>query len=560
SSQTQTIIIQDTIAPVLDIVELPTITAQCEITTLTKPTATDNCTGTVTASHDVTLPINTQGTTIITWTFEDGNGNSSSQTQNIIIIQDTTAPVLDIVELPTITAQCEIITLTKPTSTDNCAGTVTASHDITLPITTPGTTIITWTFEDGNGNSSSQTQKIIIQDTTAPVLDIVELPTITAQCEITTLTKPTASDNCTGTVTASHDVTLPITTQGSTIITWTFEDGNGNSSSQTQMIIIQFTTDPLLDVSELPTITAQCEIVSLTNPTTTDNCIGTVTPSHNTTLPINTQGTTIITWTFEDDNGNSSSQTQTIIIEDTTAPVLDIVELPILSAQCEITTLTKPTATDYCAGTVIASHDITLPINTQGTTIINWTFKDGNGNSSSQTQTIIIEDTTAPIADEVFLSDISIPINTEIIRPTATDNCQQEVKTSTFDTTIFTSPGNFIIIWFYTDTLGNQNSQKQKVTVLENTFKKKHNYITPNDDGVNDYLILKNILKFPENSVQIYSRNGTLIYKQLNAQQDWDGYGNIKFRELVPRGIYYYIINFKGKNSLNSVGWVYVDY
>ncbi|MCG8579786.1 MAG: hypothetical protein MI866_07720 [Bacteroidales bacterium] len=41
---------------------------------------------------DATLPINTLGTTIVTRTYEDGNGNTATQTQNVIIV-DGIAPV-----------------------------------------------------------------------------------------------------------------------------------------------------------------------------------------------------------------------------------------------------------------------------------------------------------------------------------------------------------------------------------------------------------------------------------------------------------------------------------
>ncbi|WP_299278985.1 hypothetical protein, partial [uncultured Psychroserpens sp.] len=84
-----------------------------------------------------------------------------------VIIDDTTAPTPDAVSLSDITAECEVTTLTAPTATDNCGGTVTVSHNATLPISGEGTTtIVTWTYDDGNGNTSTQDQNVIIDDTT----------------------------------------------------------------------------------------------------------------------------------------------------------------------------------------------------------------------------------------------------------------------------------------------------------------------------------------------------------------------------------------------------------
>lgn len=50
------------------------------------PTATDNCTGSVTGVPDVSLPVTALGASTITWTFTDGSGNTSQQTQNVIVV------------------------------------------------------------------------------------------------------------------------------------------------------------------------------------------------------------------------------------------------------------------------------------------------------------------------------------------------------------------------------------------------------------------------------------------------------------------------------------------
>ena len=72
------------IAPVPDIVNLLDIIAECSVTITEYPTATDNCAGLITATTTTLFPITEQGTTVITWVYDDGNGNISSQTQNII--------------------------------------------------------------------------------------------------------------------------------------------------------------------------------------------------------------------------------------------------------------------------------------------------------------------------------------------------------------------------------------------------------------------------------------------------------------------------------------------
>lgn len=155
---------------------------------------------------------------------------------------DAVAPVADLSSLSDINAECEVTALTPPTATDNCAGVIDGVHDATLPITTFGTTLVTWTYDDGNGNTSTQTQQVIIGDGMPPVADLATLPDVPGDCIVSSLTAPTATDNCAGTIVGTHDATLPITTVGTTVVTWTYDDGNSNTSFQTQNVVITCTS------------------------------------------------------------------------------------------------------------------------------------------------------------------------------------------------------------------------------------------------------------------------------------------------------------------------------
>ena len=162
---------------------------------LTAPTATDNCAGTVTGTTNTELPITAQGTTIVTWTFIDEEGNTTTQTQTIVII-DTIPPVADIADLDEVTAECSVDSLTAPTATDNCSGSIIATTTTTFPITAQGTTEVTWTYIDEVGNISTQTQNVLIADVSAPIADVSDLDDVTAECSVESLTAPTATDNC----------------------------------------------------------------------------------------------------------------------------------------------------------------------------------------------------------------------------------------------------------------------------------------------------------------------------------------------------------------------------
>lgn len=157
--------------PVPDVADLPDVTAECEVTSLTMPTATDKDNNTINGVADVSLPITSQGTTVVTWTYEDADGYSVTQTQNVII-EDVTAPVPDASSLSDVNADCEVESVTPPAATDNCDGSLTATTTTTFPITDEGITVVTWTYTDAAGNTSTQTQNVNITCASVSVEEI----------------------------------------------------------------------------------------------------------------------------------------------------------------------------------------------------------------------------------------------------------------------------------------------------------------------------------------------------------------------------------------------------
>ena len=206
---------------------------------------------------------------------------------------------------------------------------ITITNDAQCRSTEEPHTVVTWTYDDGNGNTVTQTQDVVINDVTAPVPDLATLPDVTGECEVTAPTPPTATDNCVaaGSIIITNDATLPISAEGTTtVVTWTYDDGNGNTVTQTQNVVIDDVTAPVPDVATLPDVTGECEVTAPTPPTATDNCVaaGSITITNDATLPISGEGTTtVVTWTYDDGNGNTVTQTQNVVINDVTAPVPD---------------------------------------------------------------------------------------------------------------------------------------------------------------------------------------------------------------------------------------------
>jgi len=454
ATATQLVTVTDNINPTAPV--LADLTGECSATA-TAPTTTDNCTATVTGTTSDSLTYSTQGTHIIHWNFDDGNGNSITVNQKVII-KDVSAPITPV--LADLTGECSA-TATAPTTTDNCTATVTGTTSDSLTYSTQGTHIIHWTFDDGNGNSITVNQKVIIKDTTPPTTPV--LADVTGECSATAET-PTTTDNCATNVLVSTPDALTYFTQGTHIIHWTFDDGNGNTSIANQNVIIKNITAPLVPI--LNDITEECTAL-IEVPNSFDTCSSTVTVTTLDPLIYSTQGTHIIHWTFTDDSGNKSIQTQKIIIKDTKAPVVDSASLESVIGECSATINIIPTATDNCAGIIIGKTVDSLTRNTQGTSTVTWTFDDGNGNTSIQTQYIIIKDITAPIAAIAKLSNISGQCSATAIPPVAIDNCSGSVIATTTDSLTRNTQGTSIITWTFTDAVGNTSSQTQNLIVTD---------------------------------------------------------------------------------------------
>ncbi|WP_035484516.1 MBG domain-containing protein, partial [Algoriphagus marincola] len=350
-----------------------------------------------TSSQAVSVDVSslTDGVLTVSLVLRDGSGNTGATATDNSATLDQTPPVPDLSDLLDINEQCAVTSLIPPTATDNLSATVTVTNNVTLPITTQGTTVVTWTYDDGNGNTSTQNQNVIIDDTTPPLPDVLSLPNITAQCQVTSLIPPTATDNCGGTVTVTNNATLPITTQGTTVITWSYDDGNGNITFQNQNVIIDDTTPPTPDVIGLPTITAQCEVTSLTPPTGTDNCGGPLTITSNATLPITTQGTTVITWAYDDGNGNISFQNQNIVIEDTQDPIISAKSAISLNVDAFGTVELLPSmvddgSTDNCGIQSQTFSQSVFDRNDEGVNSIQYIVEDAAGNTSEVTINVTI--------------------------------------------------------------------------------------------------------------------------------------------------------------------------
>ncbi|MDX1463516.1 MAG: gliding motility-associated C-terminal domain-containing protein, partial [Marinirhabdus sp.] len=89
--------------------------------------------------------------------------------------------------------------------------------------------------------------------------------------------------------------------------------------------------------------------------------------------------------------------------------------------------------------------------------------------------------------------------------------------------------------------------------------------MSPNGDGKNDVFKITNLIDvYPDFSLLIYNRNGTLIYEGGNDDGLWDGIPNTGIfaqDKIVPTGVYFYVLHLNDPQYPNAyLGDLYVNY
>ncbi|SHJ17868.1 gliding motility-associated C-terminal domain-containing protein [Arenibacter nanhaiticus] len=86
--------------------------------------------------------------------------------------------------------------------------------------------------------------------------------------------------------------------------------------------------------------------------------------------------------------------------------------------------------------------------------------------------------------------------------------------------------------------------------------------VTPNSDGINDWLYIPELELSNDDTLRIYDRNGLLVYSENNYTNGFTGFANsdniIVNRKIgLPSGVYFYLIAMKDLN-LNYQGFLYL--
>ena len=462
-----------------------------------EPAATDNCTPSAnlvwTKSHTPgsTFPV---GTTTVTYTARDAANNISAICSFTVTVTDNQNPTISGPGDVTVFAdlgQCYAtsVALGTPITADNCGiATVTNNAPVQFPV---GETTVIWTVTDLGGLTATSSQTVTVIDNQPPTIICPATITVNANAGLpyatgVNLGTPTTADNCgVESVINNAPAQFPV---GSTIVTWTVTDINGLTATCTQTIIVSDAEAPVINcpptisvncIEELPAAYATLAEFTTAGGTATDNNgINALSfqlvsqTSNNQTCP----ETITRIYSIADTDGNSSTCAQLIIVNDIIAPVIDPLPAATTIDCPAVPVFANATATDNCiAAFTLTSSDVTTPGTCAGSYSVTriWTATDACGNSSAASQTINVQDITAPVIGALpATSTIDCPATPEFAVATATDVCGSDFAlTFNDETTSGTCAGSYSVTrtWTATDACGNSSAASQTINVQDVT-------------------------------------------------------------------------------------------
>ncbi|WP_374464108.1 T9SS type B sorting domain-containing protein [Chryseobacterium sp.] len=542
---TVNVVVGDNIAPIPNIVTLADITGDCHTAITSFPTAADNCAGTVTATTTDPLSYSIPGNYIIHWTYNDGNGNTATQNQNIIVVSPA-------VPTTTNTQQTFCATNNPKISDIQITGQNIKWYDATGNVLSAATALINgqiyYASQTINGCESNKTAIQVIVNTTPK-------PTANVNQDFCASANPTIEKIVvTGTSLKFYNAAgnvIPITTPLVNGQTYFVTQTLNNCESEKQAITVTLSTDnvPAKDITLV-----QCN-------TTTSNSMVVNLHSYEASI-INNPGNYIFTYT--DTAGNVISNPSAYVLNTGTTLIHVRVATPdgcFKVVRLNFTLNPKPIVQlpdtlDFCEGKSVVldagpgfksyewntgATTQTITVTTPGTYTVKVTNIFGCENTGS---------TQVSYSVLAHIVSVNITNNTATVILSQSGNYEFSLNNFTWqDSNIFTNlnMGEYTV---YVRTKSGCIIGQKSFSIFNIP-----NAISPNGDGINDTWRIAGLENYPGTEVSLYDRRGVTIYREIikNRPFQWDG----KYESHpISTGNYWYTIKVSDGRIYN--GWLLI--
>ena len=351
-------------------------------------------------------------------TVFDAAGNSSFCAVDVTVIDNISPTFTTCIgnQTSSVDANCQFTLLdytSMVTATDNCSVTLTQSP--TAGNVVAGTTTVTITAEDPAGNTATCIFDVVVSDNTAPN---AVCQNITIQLDASGNASITgndidggSTDNCNITTYTPSQTAFTCANIGTNNVDLTVEDGNGNSDVCTAVVTVEDNIDP---VASCQNITVQLDASGNVTVNaadidggSSDNCgIDNMTINGGANVSYDcshTSATQTAVLEVFDASGNSHTCIANITVEDNVAPTAICQNISVdldATGNVAITTAQIDNGSNDACGIASLSLDITSFSCTElGANTVTLTVEDNNGNQSTCTSTVTVNDPNTPTAD-----------------------------------------------------------------------------------------------------------------------------------------------------------------
>jgi len=436
-----------------------------------------------------TFPV---GTTTNTFVVTDGAGNTDTCSFDVTV-NDAEAPVANCAAAFTIQLDANgMASITAADvdngSTDNCniASTSIDVTDFTCADVGPNT--VTLTVTDDNGNSSTCTTVVTVQDNVAPTAvcqNITVFLDATGNVSIVAGDVDGGSTDACGIASTSIDIAdFTCADIGPNNVTLTVTDVNGNTSTCVAVVTVEDNLPPIIacpaDIT-VNTDAGMCSaIVTFPMPLVLDNCSATATQTgglaSGSAFPV---GVNTVEFTATDGSGNTAICSFIITVEDNEAPTMVCQNITIqldASGNASITAAdVDGGSSDNCGIASISVSPSSFDCSDVGDNPVVLTVTDIHGNSNTCTAIVTVEDITPPVAVcqniTVELDPITgtVTITGADVDGGSTDACGIDTYSLDIDTFDCSNIGDNTVVLTVTDVNGNVSTCTAIVTVEDNT-------------------------------------------------------------------------------------------
>lgn len=450
--------------------------------------STDNCSIDSITIDKTNFDCSNIGANTVTLTVTDASGNSDTCTTTVNIV-DNQGPAVACKSI-TVELDANGLATIVPGDVDDgssdCSGlSSTALSQTTFDCSNLGDNNVTLTVTDNVGNVDSCVAVVTVVDNIKPTVicqNTVAQLDATGNVSISAADVDNGSNDACGIDTLTLDVTdFTCDNIGVNTVTLTATDVNGNSETCTATVTIEDNVPPAalcqaitiqLDATGNATITPD----QIDNGST-DSCGVANTELDITTFNCDNVGANTVELTVTDNNGNTSTCTTTVTVEDVTPPTALCQAITVqLDATGNVTITPEQIdngSSDSCDIASLTLDTPTFDCSNIGDNTVELTVTDINGNSATCTTTVTVEDNIAPT---VICQDIVVQLNSSGIATITAENVDNGSNDTCTNITLSVSETSFdcsnvganTVTLTAVDAYGNEATCDATVTVEDN--------------------------------------------------------------------------------------------